>query len=73
MIEEGKSESLLLTEDAFINGEVGFMMKGKFSYGECLRTALFSLVFGPIGNAVDEFSIEVAFSLSRLFLLGSVG
>ena len=30
MIEGGESEMLLLIENAFINGEVGFIIGGKF-------------------------------------------
>ena len=49
------------------------MICGKFSYVVSRRSALILLKNGTLGNAVDVFSFDVAFSHSRMFLLGSVG
>ena len=68
----GESETVLLTGNAFINGEVGSMIGNKFSNVVSLKSALFSLVFGRVGKAVDVFSIDGAFTFSRLFRLASV-
>ena len=73
MIEGDESETVLLIGKAFINGEVGSMISGKFSYVVIPRSALFSLVFKTVGKAGDVFSIDGAFSLSHLFRLASVG
>ena len=74
IVEGGESETiLLLIGNALINGDVGSMIEGKFSYGESYKTALFSLVLKSVGNAVYVFSIVGAFTISRLFLLATVG
>ena len=69
----GESETVLLKGKAFINGEVGSRIGGKFSYVVSRRSALFSLVFGRVGKSVDVFSIDGAFTLSRVFRLALVG
>ena len=61
----GESKTVLLNVKAFIHGEVGSMIGDKFLYVVSGRFALFSLVFGWVGNAVDVFSIDGAFTLSR--------
>ena len=57
---------------AYINGYIAFLLEGKSSYNKRLRNALFQLNIGIFGNAVDVFSIVVAFSVSRLFLFGPI-
>ena len=69
----GESETVLLKGYAFIIGEVKSMIGGKFSYVVSRRSALFLLIFGRVGKAVDVFSIDGAFTLSRLFRSASVG
>ena len=44
MIEHREIERVSLIGTAFIQGEAASMIEGKFSYGESLRTELFSLV-----------------------------
>ena len=58
---------------AFIKGEVGSMIDGRFSYVEGRRSALFSLFLGAVGFAEEVLSIDGGFILSHLFRLGFVG
>ena len=73
MIDGGESETVLLIEHAFINGEVGFIISGKFSYVVSRVSSLFSLLLETVGFAEDGFSNDGAFILLRLFWLVSVG
>ena len=55
MIEVGESETVLLIETAFINGEVGSIIGGKFSYVVSRVSALVSLLLGTVYIAEDVF------------------
>ena len=67
MIGGKESKTVLLIENAFINGEVGSIIGGKFSYVVSRVSALFSLLLGTVGIAEDVFSNDGAFILLRLF------
>ena len=67
MIEGGESETVVLIENAFINGILGSIIGGKFSYVVSRVSALFSLLSGTVGMAEDVFSNDYSLILLRLF------
>ena len=73
MIDGGESEKVLLIDNAFINGEVGSIIGGNFSYVVSRVSSLFSLLLGTVGIAEDVFSNNGAFIRLRLFWLVTVG
>ena len=58
-----ESKTVLLIENALINGEVGSIIGGKFSYVVSRVSALFSLLLGRVGIAGDIFSNNGTFIL----------
>ena len=73
MIDGGENKTVLLIEHAFINGEMGSIISGKFLYVGSRVSSLFSLQLETVGIAEDVFSNYGAFILLRLFWLVSVG
>ena len=67
MIDDKESETVLFIEHAFINGEVGSIIGGKFSYVVSWVSSLFSLLLGTVGIAEDVFSNDSALIPLRLF------
>ena len=73
MIEGGKSETVLLINNAFINGVLGSIIGGKVSYFVSRVSALFSLLSGTVGIMINVIFNDGAFILLLLFWLVSVG